>query len=167
MENKDIEEETRKSEKKFRLTKEIKDYAVFMLNSKGIISDWNESAQRIKGYSKEEIIGKHFSLFYTRKDKEKKIPERELEVAKFKGYFEGEGWRIRKDGSKFFAHIIIISIRDENGRTMRFVKVVQDITEKKKIEEKLRESEEKYRILAEKANDGICIIQNKKFKGYK
>lgn len=158
-----VKEALRRSEDKFRLMiQEVKDYAIFMLDAEGIISSWNEGARRIKGYNQEEIIGKHFSCFYTKEDVRKGEPDRHLKIALAEGRFEDEGWRVRKDGSRFFARIVITPLKDENDKLIGFTKITQDITDRKQTEEKLRESEEKYRTLVEKASDGICIIQDGK-----
>jgi PAS domain S-box-containing protein len=118
-------------EDRFRLFVEsVQDYAIFMLDPKGNVSSWNRGAKRIKGYEASEIIGKNFANFYAEEDIRARKPEMELEVAAREGRFEDEGWRVRKDGSKFWANVIITAIRDELGRLVGFGKVTRDITEK-------------------------------------
>lgn len=119
------------SEQRFRLFVEaVRDYAIFMLDPNGNISTWNNGAERIKGYKPWEIIGQHFSVFYPAEDLRARKPWHELEVAAKEGRFEDEGWRLRKDGSRFWANVIITAIRDENGKLLGFGKVTRDLTEK-------------------------------------
>jgi PAS domain S-box-containing protein len=109
----------------------VREYAIFFLNSQGIIKTWNAGAQRIKGYSAHEIIGQHFSIFYTDEDRRKAHPEFELKEAVKTGSYEEEGWRVRKDGTKFWASVTITPIQDDGGAIVGFVKVTRDLTEKK------------------------------------
>src|ERR671921_2921919 len=133
------QEVLRKSEERFRLLVEgVKDYAIFMLDPEGYITTWNEGAQRIKGYEAEEIIGEHFSIFYTDRDVERRHPEEELRIAAAEGSYEEEGLRVRKDGSTFFANVLITALRDEEGELTGFAKVTRDITERKQAEERER-----------------------------
>jgi PAS domain S-box-containing protein len=126
------------SEQRFRLFVEaVRDYAIFMLDPEGNIATWNTGAERIKGYKPWEIIGQHFSVFYPEDDLKSRKPWHELEVAAKEGRFEDEGWRLRKDGSKFWANVIITAIRDESGRLLGFGKVTRDLTEKKRAHEEL------------------------------
>jgi PAS domain S-box-containing protein len=119
------------SEQRFRLFVEaVRDYAIFMLDPEGNISTWNTGAERIKGYKSWEIIGRHFSVFYPEEDLKSRKPWRELEIAAKEGRIEDEGWRLRKDGSRFWANVIITAINDENGRLLGFGKVTRDLTEK-------------------------------------
>jgi PAS domain S-box-containing protein len=121
------------SEQRFRLFVDaVRDYAIFMLDPKGNITTWNTGAERIKGYKPWEIIGKHFSIFYPEEDLKSRKPWHELEVAAEDGRFEDEGWRLRQDGTKFWANVIITAIRDEGGRLLGFGKVTRDLTEKKR-----------------------------------
>ena len=123
----------------FRLMVEgVQDYAIVMLDPAGRVVRWYAGAERIKGYRPEEIIGQHFSLFYPPEDIESGKPERELKVAAAEGRFADEGWRVRKDGSRFFASIVITALRDESGQLRGFRKITRDITERKKAEEDLR-----------------------------
>ncbi|MCD6318135.1 PAS domain S-box protein [Candidatus Aerophobetes bacterium] len=136
---KKLEEALRKSEEKFRLmVSEVKDYAIFMLDPDGIVSSWNEGAEYIKGYTQEEIIGQHFSQFYTKEDREKGKPNKELKIALAKGRFEDESWRVRKDGSLFFAHAVITPLKDKTGKLVGFAKITQEITERKRSEERIK-----------------------------
>ena len=122
------------------LIKAVKDYAIFMLDPAGIIVSWNAGAERIKGYTAEEIIGQHFSRFYTEMDRQQGNPQKGLELAAQAGRCEAEGWRIRKDGSKFWANVVITSMRDRSGTLYGFAKVTRDLTERKQAENELRAS---------------------------
>lgn len=117
-----------------RLVSAVKDYAIFMLDPEGKVMTWNEGAQRIKGYTAREIIGKHFSQFYTTEAKEKKHPQYELELAIKEGRYEEEGWRVRKDGSEFWANVVITPIYDDD-KLIGFSKVTRDLTERRKAEQ--------------------------------
>jgi PAS domain S-box-containing protein len=129
------EEALRQSEERFRLLVEgVRDYGIFMLDPEGHVSSWNEGAQRIKGYKPEEIIGQHFSRFYTPEDLARGWPEHELSVAKLEGRFEDEGWRVRKDGTRFWANVIITALHDPHGELRGFSKITRDLTERRKIE---------------------------------
>jgi PAS domain S-box-containing protein len=129
-----------------------------MLDPEGRIVIWNVGAEKNKGYSVEEIIGRHHSIFFTREEIEAGVPEQELKVAAAEGGFEDEGWRLRKDGSRFWANVVTTALRDSDGTLRGFSKVVRDITDRKKAEDALRESEERYRIIAETASDVIITI---------
>ena len=136
------EDELRRSEDRFRmLVQSVTDYAIYMLDKEGRVSSWNAGAERFKGYAAEEILGQSFSRFYTEEDLEAGIPRIALETARREGRFEAEGWRVRKDGSRFWASVIIDPIRDENGELVGFAKVTRDLTEKRAIEEQLRQSQ--------------------------
>jgi PAS domain S-box-containing protein len=129
----------RRSEERFRLFVDaVQDYAIFMLDVQGHVSSWNTGAERIKGYGVSEIIGKHFSIFYPEEDLRAGKPQRELEIAAKEGRLEDEGWRLRKDGSRFWANVIITAIRNDAGRLIGFGKVTRDFTEKIKANEALR-----------------------------
>ena len=129
------EETLRLSEERFRLlVTSVRDYAIFMLDPKGVVVSWNEGAKRLKGYEPQEIIGKHFSRFYTQKDIDAHKPERELEIATTLGRVEDEDWRVRKDGSLFWANVIITALRNESGELFGFAKVTRDLTERKLAE---------------------------------
>lgn len=162
-EKKKFEIELRQSEERFRLMVEaVRDYAIFMLDTKGHIISWNEGARRIKGWSANEIIGQHFSSFYTAEDLEDKKPERELRIAIETGKYEEEGWRVRKNGSVFWANVVITALFSEQNKHVGFSKVTRDLTERKQNEEVLRQSEERYRSLVEQVTDyGIFMLDEK------
>lgn len=120
------------------LVNKIQDYAIFLLDSEGYISTWNLGAQKLKGYKPEEIIGKHFSVFYTPEDLARKKPQKELEDCKVRGHIEDEYWRVKKDGSRFWANVIITALRDKSGRLIGYAKVTRDLTERKRQEDQLR-----------------------------
>ena len=131
------EEHLRESEERFRLlVQSVRDYAIFMLDPQGYVVTWNEGARRIKGYPDDEIIGRHFSTFYPREDVERGKPPWELEVAAREGRFEDEGWRIRRDGSHFWANVVITALRDASGKLIGYAKVTRDLTERKEAEER-------------------------------
>ena len=132
----EAEERVRRSEELFRLLVEsVQDYAIFMLDPQGNVISWNAGAQRIKGYRREEIIGRHFSTFYPEEDKQNGKPERELEAAREQGSVRDEGIRVRKDGTTFWANVVITAVHDENGELRGFAKVTRDISERKKSDE--------------------------------
>jgi PAS domain S-box-containing protein len=139
------EQGLRESEERFRLmVSGIKDCAIFMLDPEGCVASWNEGAERIKGYRSEEIIGRHFSCFYPDEDARSGLPERELQTAIAEGSFSAEGWRVRKDGSEFWASVLITAIRDDRGNLRGFAKLTRDITERKQAEAALAsETEER------------------------
>ncbi|GAB4016731.1 sensor histidine kinase [Spirosoma koreense] len=152
-----------KREERFRLMVEgIRDYAIFMLDPAGHIISWNEGARRIKGYSEAEIIGKHFSTFYTAEDLASQKPARELVIARQTGKYEEEGWRVKKNGSVFWANIVITALFNEQNQLIGFSKVTRDLTERKEADETLRQSEEQYRSLVEQVADyGIFMMDEK------
>ena len=124
----------------FRLfVDQVTDYAIFLLTPTGEVASWNPGAERIKGYKAHEIVGRHFRIFYPPDDVANEKPERELELASASGRFEEEGWRLRKDGSRFWASVIITPVRDHDGRLLGFGKVTRDLTERKNSEEHMRE----------------------------
>lgn len=139
-ERKRHEEELRQSEERFRLLVEsVQDYAIFLLDPQGRVASWNSGAEAIKGYKGDEIIGEHFSRFYPAEVVAQGWPEYELKTAHQAGRFEDEGWRVRKDGSKFWANVIITALRDSNGQLWGYSKVTRDLTERRQAEERLRE----------------------------
>src|SRR3984885_8268252 len=138
------------SQDRFRLLVEsVRDYAIFMLDPDGIILTWNAGAERFKGYAAHEIIGQHFSRFYPAEALERGFPAHELEVAKATGVFEDEGWRVRKDGTLFWANVVITAVRNAHGELLGFAKVTSDLTQRRLHEEELRRGEERFRLLVE------------------
>ncbi|QKV54580.1 PAS domain-containing hybrid sensor histidine kinase/response regulator [Comamonas antarctica] len=139
---------------RFRLLVEaVQDYGIFMLDENGIVMSWNAGAARLKGYTAEEIIGRHFSIFYPEPAKQKMWPDHELQLATEHGTYEEEGWRVRKDGSMFWANVVITALRDPQGQLTGFGKVTRDLTERRLQEEALRQSEERFRLLIEGVRD--------------
>jgi PAS domain S-box-containing protein len=135
-------ERLRQSEERLQLLIEsIQDYAIYILDPNGVVTSWNSGAQRIKGYTADEIIGEHYSRFYTADDVQSNKPSRNLEIAASKGKIEEESLRVRKDGSVFWANVVITPIRDVSGNLTGFAKVVRDITERKAADERLRDAE--------------------------
>ncbi|WDF62343.1 PAS domain S-box protein [Flavobacterium sp. KACC 22763] len=134
-----INESLRKSEERYHLmVEEVQEYAILYLNSHGIIENWNTGAEKIKGYKAEEIIGKYFAVFYTEKDQKNNLPQKLLQTAREKGKVIHEGWRARKDGSLFWASVVITAVHNKQKEVIGFSKVTHDLTEKKKDEDKLR-----------------------------
>lgn len=131
----------------------VADYAICVLSPEGIINSWNSGAERFKGYLAEEILGQHFSCFYTEADRAKGAPEAALKTALEYGKSEDEGWRVRKDGSRFWATVVIDSIRDANGALIGFAKITRDITERKRAASVLYQSEEQFRLLVDSVTD--------------
>ncbi|MEX2317392.1 MAG: PAS domain S-box protein [Pirellulales bacterium] len=155
-ERRQYERRLQESEERFRLLVEgVKDYAIFMLDPNGIVASWNAGAAQIKGYRADEIIGKHFSCFYPPEAIESGFPETELKMAAAAGRCENEGWRLRKDGSKFWANVVITAVRDEAGHLKGFAKFTRDLTERKRVDEALRMRENRFRALMRTANDAI------------
>ena len=136
------------SEERFRLLVDgVKDYAVLMLDTAGRIASWNQGAERIKGYKASEILGCHFSCFYMPEDVQNGKPEHGLKTAIAEGRYENEGWRVRKDGSRFWANVVITALTDGAGKPRGFSKVTRDITERRRAEQLLQESEDRHRKL--------------------
>ncbi|HEY7386251.1 MAG TPA: PAS domain S-box protein [Beijerinckiaceae bacterium] len=135
------------------LVSAITDYAIYMLDPTGIVTSWNAGAQRFKGYMAPEIIGQHFSRFYTDEDRQAGLPARVLEIARREGRYENEGWRVRKDGTRFWAHVIIDAIRDPAGELVGFAKITRDLSERKLATEALKRSEEQFRLLVNGVTD--------------
>jgi len=129
-----------------RLIEAVVDYAIFQLDANGVVTTWNPGAERIKGYEAEEIIGKHFSVFYTKQDREAHVPELALKTARDTGKFEAEAQRCRKDGTTFWAHVVIDPIRDDDGKLIGFAKVTRDITERVEAQKALRETQEQLSV---------------------
>ena len=127
------------------LVESVTDYAIFLLDPEGHVRTWNRGAERIKGWRADEIVGRHFSTFYTQVDKDRRHPDHELEVATAVGRFEEEGWRVRKDGSQFWANVVITALRDADERLVGFGKVTRDLTERREAEQQLRRAGEELR----------------------
>jgi PAS domain S-box-containing protein len=160
------------------LIERVADYAIYMLNPDGTVASWNAGARRFKGYTEAEILGEHFSRFYTPADRAAGVPERALATALENGRFEAEGWRVRKDGSHFWASVVIDPIHDDDGHLLGFAKITRDISDKKLAREALRRSEEQFRLLVDSvidyaiymlSPDGLVTTWNagaRKIKGY-
>ena len=156
------EQVLRESEERFRLmVSEVKDYAILMLDPKGYVVSWNAGAERIKGYRPEEILGRHFSAFFPPEEVKSGSPANELRIAATRGRFEEEGWRVRKDGSRFWASVVVTALHDERNRLRGFAKVTCDITERKKAEEALKHSESRLTLALESAQMGVWEIDLK------
>ncbi|MEV7045625.1 PAS domain S-box protein [Amycolatopsis sp. NPDC051061] len=153
-------EAPRDSEARLRLlVQSVQDYGIFMLDQGGHITSWNAGAERIKGWSADEIIGRHFSVFYPPEDLAAGKPARELEIAAEEGRLEDEGWRIRKDGTRFWANVVITALFDGQRRLQGFGKVTRDMTDRRNAVEALRESEERFRLLVQSVQDyGIFML---------
>jgi PAS domain S-box-containing protein len=136
-----------------RLVNSIRDYAIYLLDREGHVASWNAGAQRFKGYTADEIIGEHFSRFYTDEDRAAGLPARALRIAAEKGVFEAEGWRLRKDGTRFWTSVVIDPVRDEQGALIGFAKVTRDITDKRATQQALLESEQRFRLLVQGVRD--------------
>ncbi len=136
-----------------QLVTSVTDYAIYMLSPEGIVNTWNAGAQRFKGYTPDEIIGRHFSEFYTPEDRASNKPERALATARNEGRFEDEGWRVRKDGTRFWASVVIDPVRAADGELIGFAKITRDITERKRAAEALHASEEHFRLLVQGVTD--------------
>jgi PAS domain S-box-containing protein len=140
---KEYEQQYKDSEEKFRqLVQGVQDYAIILLDAKGNIKSWNEGIERIKGYKAKDVIGQHFSVFYTEEDRKKKLPEHNLAMAKEKGHYESEGWRVRKDGTKFWANTVITAMYDDSGVLRGFSKITRDVTELRRSKEELENKAE-------------------------
>lgn len=144
--------ERKSSEERYKLfVDSVKDYAIIMLDPNGKVLSWNEGAERLKGYKAEEILGQHFSKFYTPESNRGDYPNKELEIAASEGRYEDENWRLRKDGSRFWASVVITALRDSSGKLQGFGKVTRDLTERKK-------QEEKFQTIVESVPNGIILI---------
>ncbi|KMS56061.1 PAS sensor protein [Novosphingobium barchaimii LL02] len=175
-----VENEATAVEGRFELlVQSVTDYAIYMLDPTGIVTSWNAGAERFKGYKPDEIIGRHFARFYGEGDRAAGIPERALHTAATEGRFEAEGWRLRKDGSRFWANVVIDPVRDPGGQLIGFAKVTRDLTERRKADEELRSSEERFRLLVQSVTDyAIYMLDTgghvtswnagaERFKGYR
>jgi PAS domain S-box-containing protein len=142
------------------LVEQVKDYAIFVMDPQGYVASWNAGAERIKGYRAGEIIGKHFSVFYTKEDLKSGVPERELEIARSIGSVDQEGWRLRKDGTRFWASVTITALYDESGTLTGFGKVTRDVTERRNAEEALQKSRNMFERLFENAPDAVVVVDS-------
>ncbi|HET8959298.1 PAS domain S-box protein [Nocardioides sp.] len=147
-----------RTEQRLRLLVEaVQDYAIFMLDPDGRIVSWNPGAERSKGYTADEIIGQHFRVFYPRDKQDEKHPEHELEIATREGRYEEEGWRIRKDGSRFWAHVTITAVHDDAGELVGFAKVTRDSTERRRMLSLLEHANEQLRLAAEEQSEFLAV----------
>ena len=142
------------------LVESVQDYAIFALDPDGFILSWNPGAQRFKGYTADEIIGQHFSRFYSAEDRAAGVPEGALRTAREQGKFEAEGWRMRKDGTRFWANVVITALHDKAGTLVGYAKVTRDLTERRMAEEALRISEERSRLLIQGVRDYAIFMLN-------
>jgi PAS domain S-box-containing protein len=153
-ERKAAEAALRESEHRFRVLVEgVMDYAIYMLDPSGVVTNWNSGAERLKGYTADEIVGHHFSKFYTNEDRAAGLPARVLEQAVQEGRYEGEGWRVRRDGSRFWASFVVAPVRNPAGQIEGFAKVTRDITERQSAHQTLRQSERQFRLLVSNVTD--------------
>jgi PAS domain S-box-containing protein len=149
----------RDSERSFRLLVEgVTDYAIYMLDLEGRVTSWNSGAQRIKQYAAPEILGRHFREFYVEEERRNGEPERNLEVVRREGRYEAEAWRVRKDGSQFWANVVMDPIRNEQGQLLGYAKITRDITERRRAEQVIREAGVRINTLVETAVDGVILI---------
>jgi PAS domain S-box-containing protein len=154
VEHKERFEASATNEGRYRMLVEaVTDYAIYMLDPDGVITSWNPGAKRFKGYEESEILGANFSRFYTDEDRQAGLPRRALETAEREGKFESEGWRVRKDGTRFWAYVIIDPIRDSAGNLVGFAKITRDLTERMLAETSLRASQEQFRLLVQGVTD--------------
>jgi PAS domain S-box-containing protein len=135
------------------LVQSIVDYAIYLLDPKGFVTSWNAGAERIKGFQTEEIVGQHFSRFYTEEDRKAGMPQKVLETAAREGKFEGEGWRVRKDGTRFWASVVVDRINDDHGKLIGFAKITRDMTDKREAQQALLEAERRFRLLVQGVTD--------------
>jgi PAS domain S-box-containing protein len=141
------------------LVESVEDYAIFAFDPKGYILSWNSGARRLKGYDASEIVGSHISIFYSASERAAGLPERHLETAERHGRFEGEGWRVRKDGSRFWAAVAVTAMHDDSGELVGFAEVTRDLTERQKAQDALSKSEERFRLMVQTVRDyGIFML---------
>jgi PAS domain S-box-containing protein len=143
-------EDTRKFE---LLVRGVTDYAIYMLDPDGRITIWNAGAEKIKGYAESEILGENFSRFFTAEDQDRRLPQHVLAQARAHGRFESEGWRVRKDGTRFWANAVVDALYEESGKIIGFAKITRDLTERKAAQEALVETESRFRMLVDAVVD--------------
>ena len=131
----------------------ITDYAIYMLDADGRVASWNAGAKRFKGYAEADILGQHFSRFYTEEDRAAGMPQKTLDTAISEGRFEGEGWRVRNDGKRFWCHVVVDPIWAPDGSLLGFAKITRDLTERKLAEDALKQSEQQFRLLVQGVSD--------------
>ena len=149
-------------EERFRLlVSSVTDYAIYMIDSTGRVATWNPGAERFKGYKADEVIGEHFSRFFTPEDAASDLPGKAMRIAAREGRFESEGWRVRKDGTRFWAHVVLDPIRDDDGKLLGFAKITRDVTDKKDKEQALFESEQRFRMLVQGVRDYAIYMLDK------
>ena len=160
MSSTDLSNKSKQSDDLFRLLVDsVRDYAIFVLSPDGHVLTWNPGAKALKGYEKEEIIGKHFSTFYPREAVESGWPARELVMAEKEGRFLDEGWRVRKDGSSFWASVVITALRDSTGQLSGFAKVTQDLTERRQAAERIQELNRELRTSLAQLDESKRVIE--------
>ena len=146
------------ADQQFRLlVSSVTDYAIYLLDGAGRVASWNAGAERIKGYRADEIVGRSFSQFYSAEDRAKGVPDQALSQARREGRFQGEGWRVRKDGSRFWAMVVIDTVRNDAGEVIGFAKITRDISERREMEQRLRESEERMRAFTTHSPALMCM----------
>jgi PAS domain S-box-containing protein len=152
-------EAQRQSEERLRLMIEaVRDYAIFMLDPGGHVMSWNVGAERLEGYRADEVVGRHFSMFYTDEDRQRAHPAEELRLARAEGRYEEEGWRVRKDGTRFWANVVITPVFDREQKHVGFTKVTRDFTERRSAADDARRSEERFRLLVESVREYAIFI---------
>ncbi len=161
-EERSLDKPVRDHERSFRLLVEgVSDYAIYMLDVNGVVSSWNAGAQRAKGYEAAEIVGKHFSCFYEPEDRDRGLPQCGLETARQSGKFEAEGWRVRKDGRRFWAHVVIQPIFDDAGVLFGFAKITRDCSEQREISLALEETTRNLDLALDNMSHGLCLFNRR------
>jgi PAS domain S-box-containing protein len=152
-------QEVRDSERNYRrLVDGVTDYAIYMLDLEGRVTSWNAGAQRIKQFTAAEVLGHHFREFYTEEERLSSAPEHNLEIARLAGRYEAKAWRLRKDGTQFWAHVVIEPLKNDQGELIGFAKVTSDITERRRVDQVIREADERINTLIETVVDGVMLV---------